>query len=202
MIINLRGNHASGKTTVMRTILAHFNHQPIYGMLGTKAPEAYYVDPNRSSTDRSDPEGGTPGRALKKAPFYVLGPYSGGPTAGCDYVTKRGMDATVALLEKYAQKGSIVFESILMSVRYGAPGLWMEKRLKDVVVVILDVPLEECIRSLRERQSRSDFAGGEKHIRIHQRQFENVQRRLKSLGYRLEYVKRDKAVSTIIGLLK
>lgn len=197
MIINLRGNHASGKSTVVRKVLKHFRSVPVYGMLGPKVPEAHWCT---SVNDRLDPEGGIPGRVSSNdmIPLFILGPYTTPGTAGCDFVTKKGMDATIALFEKYRERGNVLFESILTSVRFGAPGDWLEKHKEEVLVVILNVPLEDCIKSLHERQAVSDFSGGEKHIRDHQHQFERIQVRLKEKGFRLEYVSRDNAADKII----
>jgi hypothetical protein len=196
LLLNLRGNHAAGKSTVVRKVLNHFQSVPVYGMLGPRVPEAHWCFPKA----RFDPEGGNPGRVLPTdpKPLFILGPYTTPGTAGCDFVTKKGMGATIALFEKYRERGNVLFESILTSVRFGAPGDWLEKHKEEVIVVILDVPLEECLKSLYARQANSDFSGGEKHIREHQHQFERVQERLKEKGFRLEYVSREEAADKII----
>ena len=184
MIINLRGNHASGKSTTVRNVLKHYKSTPIYGLLGPKQPEAYHCET-------------APGLPS----LHILGPYINPTTAGCDFVTKRGMAVMIALMEKYASKGNVLFESILTSVRFGAPGDWLEAHKDEVLVVILDVSLEECIKSLHARQADSNFAGGEKHIRDHQHQFERIQVRLKEKGFHVEHVNRENAVDRIIQWL-
>jgi hypothetical protein len=131
-------------------------------------------------------------------PLFILGPYFYPGTNGLDFVTKKGMDATIALFEKYYERGNVLFESTLTSVRFGVPGDWLEKHKEEVLVVILDVSLEDCLKSLHTRQGISDFSGGEKHIRNHQHQFERVQVRLKEKGFRMEYVSREEAADKII----
>jgi hypothetical protein len=192
-IINVRGNHASGKSTAVRNVLANFHSTPIYGVLGPRFPEAYRCETWDAPFYRKGP------------PLYILGSYEKqAGTVGFDLITKRGVDTIVALLRKYAAMGDVLYESIMTSVRFSAPtiGAWMMERKDDIWVVVLDVTLEECLASLHGRQETSGVVGGEKHIRANQRQFERVQTQLKDLGFRMVYVKRESAVETILGLLK
>ncbi len=43
MILNIRGTNGSGKSTLVRAIMGMFPYRPIYGILGPKKPEAYYL---------------------------------------------------------------------------------------------------------------------------------------------------------------
>jgi hypothetical protein len=187
MILNLRGNHASGKTTVVRKLLAHFPSKPIFGALGPRMPEAYLCETGR-------------------CPFYILGPYNVPGMAGCDYVTMRGMALMLELLDKYVSKGDILYEGVLLSVRILAPtiGKWLLEHKDDVRILILDTTLEQCLAALKERQDKSAYRPGKDDtlLQVQQRQFERVKKHLQGQGFGIEYVSRDKAVKRIIECLK
>lgn len=185
MIINLRGNNSSGKTTIIRNILTKFKATPIYGLLGPAYPEAHRFELNGASS-------------------YALGPYRNQSHGGCDVVTKKGAKIFIELLEKYVDKGSIVFESILTSIRFMEPtiGKCLLSHKKEMVIVVLDVSLEDCLKSLHLRQEGSEFSGGEKHVRRNHIDFERVTVRFKNLGFRIEYVTRESGEREILRLLR
>ncbi len=186
-VINLRGNHASGKTTIVRKILQHFPSKPIFGALGPRMPEAYICD-------------------TKAKPLYVIGPYNVPGMAGCDYVTMRGMALMLELLDKYTAKGDVLYEGVLLSVRISAPtvGKWLLEHKDDVLILILDTTLDQCEAALKERQEKSAYRPGkdDKLLQVQQKQFERVKQNLKDQGFRIEYVSRDDASSRIVECLK
>src|SRR4051812_3738272 len=107
MIIMVRGNHGSGKSTAVRSVLQDAaSARASFGVLGPRMPEAYECSARDQGVRR---------------PFYILGPYESAVTSGCDYVTKLGVVATCEFLERYRQKGVILFESIMTSVRIMEP---------------------------------------------------------------------------------
>lgn len=196
MIIMLRGNHGSGKSTVVRNlIIQHLFATPIFGSLGMKVPEAYCC--YRTSRANS-------------APIYILGPYQTWATCGFDYITKLGVARAEEILEKYRQRtlndGHIIFESIMTSVRILEPsiGRWIKANRRDVLIVTLTTSLEECARSIEERKTRSTMGTkwNSKHLEAQQRMFERVTQQYKELGFRQEYVSRDNAPEKILGWLK
>src|SRR5262245_515887 len=99
MLINLRGTSGSGKSTVVRNLLAQCGCKPIYGVLGPRLPEAYQL--------------------MLPQPIYVLGPYQT-PCGGCDAV--QPCDLVHKLIKQYAQWGHVVFEGLLMSTFFGEIG--------------------------------------------------------------------------------
>lgn len=182
MIINLRGNNASGKSTTVRKILARFEvPRPIYGILGTKAPEAYCCQDGK---------------------LFVIGPYNTPGWGGCDVITKKGFGVLLSILEKYLNKGkNILFEGILVSLRYGQIGEWLEDYKDQTLVLALDVSLEECLRSLHRRQDVSGVVVGEKNLATHQKQLVSAYRRLQENGFNLEYITREEVVDRIWSVL-
>lgn len=146
-VIQLRGTSASGKRTIVKSVLAKLNHVPRYGVLGLRTPEAYAC---RSRT----------------IPLFVIGPYDR-RTGGCDALGDLGIDGVVELLNYYAPQGDILFEGLLISSCWGAVGAWLEKHKTDAIIAPIDVTLLECRDGLTDRQTSSGQAKGNKTQEAH-----------------------------------
>lgn len=132
MLISLRGTNGSGKSTVVRNLFEKCkNPLPIYSLLGPKQPEAYQLN-------------GGWGK-----PLYILGPYLTG-TGGCDRI--QPYDLIPELIEKYARKGHVLFEGIIISSVYGQVGALMERWKKDAIFLFLDTPLDICLERVEGRR--------------------------------------------------
>jgi hypothetical protein len=101
MLINVRGTHGAGKSTVVRALLSASVPRPIYGLLGFRAPVAYRLTLDRCSHD-----------------VFVLGPYQTN-CGGCDALD---YDVVLDLISKCAPRGHVVFEGALVSSAYGRIG--------------------------------------------------------------------------------
>lgn len=132
MLISLRGTNGAGKSTVVRSLFPADFVRPIYGVLGPKLPEAYPLTIPKC-----------------KKLLYILGPYTTG-TGGCDRI--QPYDLIPALITKYAARGHVLFEGIIVTSVYGQVGALMEKFKKNSVFVFLDTPLEECLRRIEARR--------------------------------------------------
>ena len=133
MLLSIRGTNGSSKSTIVRELLKSASKKTaIYGVLGPRAPEAY-------------------GLTLKgvKKPVYVLGAYEI-PTGGCDLI--RPYDLILELIRKYAAKGHVIFEGVLVSSSYGRVGQLMEEWGQEAVMAFLDTPLETCIKNVEGRR--------------------------------------------------
>jgi hypothetical protein len=184
----LRGNHGSGKSTAVKAVVARFKAQPVFGVLGFKAPEAYLC-------------------GSKSTPhlFNVLGPYETDATCGFDYMTKLGVKEAVKFLERYNEKGDMLFESIMTSVRILEPsiGVFIKANKDKIKIVTLTTTMDECAAAIEARQKRS-IAGtrwNAKHLAAQQRQFENVTRQYEERGFDMTYVSRDEAPVKLMSLL-
>lgn len=133
MIISLRGTNGSGKSTVVRALLEEFPSVPIYGVLGPRRPEAYCVTVS--------------GVASK---VFVLGPYET-PTGGCDNI--QPYDLILYLIKKYAAKGHVLFEGVLVSSSYGRVGTLLEQWGADAVMAFMGTSLERCIANVQARRN-------------------------------------------------
>lgn len=138
MIINIRGTNGSGKSTVVREVMRVFGPaRPIYGLLGAGRPEAYRL-------------GGM------VTPWFVVGPYDV-PTGGVDAVG--GPKRVLVLLDKYANRGHLLFEGAMISDHVGVVGQWLLSRASDVLVAYMSTPMETCVsRILTRRKVRGTEA--------------------------------------------
>jgi hypothetical protein len=182
LIISVRGTSGSGKSTIVRKLLAlgYQDGAPILGMLGVRAPEAYLVEL---------PDGGD---------LFVLGPYVA-PTGGMDAVVGHGgIPACLQLLDKYEGKGHVVFEGLILSSMWGSVGRWLEARKDKVIIAPISASLEECQAGLASRgKSR-----GDKTQKFHYEGTIRVCEQAKANGMRVEPLHRERAVEQIMGWLK
>lgn len=135
MILNIRSTNGGGKSTLVRAVMDKFPARPLYGILGPRKPEAYQLSLPR-------------GRSL-----FLLGPYQT-PAGGADCI--QPYDNIPLLIEKYAQKGHVMFEGVLISKSKGSVGVCLEQWGKQSVLLFLDTSLEECIASVQARRTGRD----------------------------------------------
>lgn len=132
-IISLRSTNGGGKSTIVCGLIAGAEKVvPIYGVLGPKSPEAYQLSLKGVSK-----------------PTYILGPYIT-PVGGCDRLIP--YDLILDLLAKYAPKGHVVFEGVIVSSSYGRVGRFMEGYGQEAVMAFLDTSLEQCIENVKKRR--------------------------------------------------
>lgn len=175
MIVNLRGPNGSGKSTIVKKFLAK-GFEERYGMLGPRRPEAYEV-----------------GLEGLKEPLFVLGPYQTA-TGGVDALGAPLIDF-LYMLEKYAKKGHVLFESVVISTTFGAVGSWMTDHRDNVIVAYLDTPYEECIKALGQRGANQGTA----HVAEKVKSVTRTKVLMEEAGIRTELVSRDEAFDKIKG---
>ena len=129
-MLNLRGTHGSGKSTIVRGLLDANAARPIYGT-SARRPEAYRLNVSGKTT-------------------FVIGPYQAA-CGGCDAI--RPFALITQLIEKYAATGSVVFERASISSCWGEIGRLMERWSRDAIVLFLDTPADECVRRVKERRA-------------------------------------------------
>lgn len=133
MLLSIRGTNGAGKSTIIRALLDRYKVRPLYGVLGPARPEAYELKVVGVTK-----------------PVYVLGSYHV-ESGGCDQV--QPYDLILDLIEKYAAKGHVLFEGVIVSSSYGRVGTLMEKWGQDAVMGFLTTSLEECIARVKKRRS-------------------------------------------------
>lgn len=188
MIISIRGTNSSGKTTVVRNLLAHFpwEPKPIYGMLGPRKPEAYEL-----------------AQTKKRKPIYVLGPYDETPTSGVDVISGAGLDSVINLIEKYRPRGHVVMEGILISSNFGSVGEYLVRYKSEVILAILDTTVEQCLAALYKRQEKAGSKPAEvKHLETHYKRIHgSTRKRFEEYGIRVEMVSRENGAEKILSWL-
>lgn len=137
-ILNLRGTSGAGKSTVAHTILKMFAWKIVeWGGASGKKPMVYEV------TLRAG-----------KPPLFIFGGYRT-QCGGCDGITDYSTIVPL-LLSKYAPKGHILFEGLLISGGYGNIGRSMalaeRKGHHTSIFALLDTPLELCLKRIGERR--------------------------------------------------
>lgn len=131
MIINLRGNNGSGKSTVARLLMdkgrqlaGSTENLKIFKVTGCKRPWA------------------------------IVGRYTTA-CGGLDTLNKVNRKRIPELIQEAVDLGCNVFlEGIMLSTYYGVVGAYTEKFGKHCVFAYLDTPLEECERRVRARRKK------------------------------------------------
>ncbi len=132
MLISLRGTNGSGKSTVIYALFKEVKATPIYGVLGPRLPEAYMLLIPKV-----------------KKPTFVLGPYVTA-CGGCDRLIP--FDLIPELITKYARRGNVIFEGVIVASIYGQVGALMEKFKREAVMLFLDTPMATCIQRVQSRR--------------------------------------------------
>lgn len=131
-VVNVRGTSGSGKTTIVRGIMAMGTVTPLDA---NKKPEGYRVDvPSLSK------------------PVYVVGPYTTA-CGGCDAVPTQ--DEICRRIRAYAPLGHVLVEGLLMSHtfgRYAALDRELDAQGNHFIWAFLDTPLEVCLDRVRARR--------------------------------------------------
>lgn len=179
MIINIRGTNGSGKSTIVRGFLERFPTRPLFGIKGPRYPEAYQVDVGGSR------------------PLFVLGPYHS-LTGGVDALSGLGFGEVLKLIEKYAARGHVLFESVVLSTAVGQIGEWLIAHKGESFVVQLDTPLDVCLASIK---ARTGSASRTAHVAEKFKRITQACLRLASEGVPVLTVSRERAGDEIIKRL-
>jgi ABC-type dipeptide/oligopeptide/nickel transport system ATPase component len=133
MIINLRGTNGSGKSTIVRQVMSHFDMNPSRA-IGRRQPIGYFS----SNTD--------------KPKLWVVGHYET-DCGGCDTITS--LDDVYSEIVKAKQEGyNVLYEGIMASGEFRRC-VQLHKQTHDVVVIALDIPISTCISAILERREQS-----------------------------------------------
>ena len=134
LIINLRGTHGSGKSTIVKHLIELYNGVTTTASLN---PESR----------KPKPEG-----HQMETPYGLLtavGPYHTA-CGGCDGIQPYAR--IWPLVEKYAALGHVIFEGALVSSSYGEIGRSSEKFGRQFVFAILDTPVDVCLARIVARR--------------------------------------------------
>ena len=145
-VVDIRGPNGSGKTWVVRQLIA----------AATKVTELrgpVFCDPE--DTKPTDVWGiRLDGLLADGSPVYAVGPYDELPTGGCDRIYRQ---ETVTDRVRYlARHGSVVFEGVITGMTFGRYGE-LARELKAAGawygVLVLDTPMSVCIERVKARRA-------------------------------------------------
>jgi predicted kinase len=138
-VVNIRGVNGSGKSWLVRRLMKDYGAKAVRKAertdllgIGTTV-EGYRVN-------------------YKGAPFYVLGPYHGAKSGGCDLV--KTQDEVCDLVRKYIKLGHVVFEGVIVSTLYRKRYYPLSKELGGFIWTYLDTPLEICLDRIKKRDGK------------------------------------------------
>lgn len=136
MIVNIRGTHGSGKSTLVRAVISRYPFSP-EGLDRKGRPDNYRVDV-----------------PWLRKPIYVVGGYEKA-CGGCDAI--QPYSEIWPRVEWFAEAGHVLFEGALVSSSYGSIGRSSERYGEDYVFAFLDTPLRVCLdRIALRRAARGD----------------------------------------------
>ena len=171
MIVNIRGGSGSGKTFLVRQLMAVQNAQPILDDDGKI--EAYHLDGN----------------------IYVIGRYNV-MSGGCDRIPTQ--DKLYDCVRKYAAMGHVIFEGLFVSTgwkRYHE----LSQELGGAVWAFLDTSLEQCLANVFKRNGGKPV--NEKSVQGYWEQGQKWYGVAKAAGERAVCLRYDHGFEDLVALL-
>jgi thiamine pyrophosphate-dependent acetolactate synthase large subunit-like protein len=130
MIINIRGTSGTGKSTIVRAIMAHYDTRMKVRVEGRKQPLGYICHKHNHPS------------------LAVVGHYETA-CGGCDTISP--LDRIYELVEQSAQRNyDVLYEGLLISAEVNRAVDLASRH--DLVVMHLDVPLDVCVDSINQRR--------------------------------------------------
>lgn len=184
MIINIRGTNGSGKTHLVRRLLAEHEHEVIYDQTGKKIVAYNLFNLNT----------------------FVVGRYDVA-CGGVDTMPKpkdmpdwNSMDVVEQEVRRYAKMGNVLFEGLIVSSVYGRWAKIAEEF--PFTWAFLDTPMEVCRQRVGERNGgkllKNEELGLEKtHLGLVYRRCQTHLRRAQAAGLNVLVVNYERAYETI-----
>lgn len=136
MIINIRGTHGSGKSTIAKTLITTYKGHSVDTDIRGR-PKGYVL----AIPDVGD--------------LYIVGSYETA-CGGCDSIQPYA-DIWPRVVE-FAEQGHVLFEGALVSSSYGEIGRASEQYGDQFIFAFMDTPLEVCLqRIVARRQAKGNL---------------------------------------------
>lgn len=129
-IIKVLGPSGAGKTTVVRELMKVSGTGFTTGVGLPAKPEAYEIETEMGNV-------------------YAIGSYESN-CGGVDTIDS--WKKVTALVEKYHERGHVIYEGLLQSTYYGAMGLWSKQFGENFIYAWLNTPLEVAMERLNARR--------------------------------------------------
>lgn len=175
MIINIRGTHGSGKSTIVRRVMAAYCDCKPQHIHGRRRPVGYVC----SNGDRA---------------VWVIGHYET-ECGGCD--TLKSVEIAYEYIRTAAASGyHVIFEGLLVGHDVRRCVELRTEYGHDVMVLLLTTPIEECIAVARARRAAR---GDTRHLNddnFEKREYsKNLFERMESGGVTVHLVDREDAAA-------
>jgi hypothetical protein len=133
MIVNVRGSHGTGKSTIVRAIMATYRRiKPIYLETGRRIPIGYVCEHKG------------------RRPLFVCGSYQHPTGGGCDTVP--GADLIYKFVRRYAKKDmDVLFEGIV--AQHSTPNAMRLHDHHDLRIVLIRIGVKRALHSVKKRRA-------------------------------------------------
>lgn len=186
MIINIRGTHGSGKSTLVKRLIEKYGGQ-----------ELKHLDPK----GKEKVTGYAVSIPFLRKQVRVVGPYTTA-CGGCDAI--QPYELIWGRVEKWADAGHVVFEGALVSSSYGNIGRASEPMGRSFVFVFMDTPLGVCLDRIRQRrEARGDARPLDpKNTEVkYNNIFKSIPKIRDEFGRRVEMIDHRNALGEVLRLL-
>jgi energy-coupling factor transporter ATP-binding protein EcfA2 len=181
MIINIRGTSGSGKSTIVKKLMALYNTREPQMLNGRRHPISYHCE-------------------LPNHVLVAIGHYESN-SGGCDSLPD--LDTAFNLIKvAYACKMDSVFEGVMVSGEYKRC-LELYKSGYPIHVIRLTTPLQVCLDAIQQRRAAKGTTSEFNPARTIRRDGEvtRMTRRLQESGVPTYFLDRDAAVTKCRELL-
>lgn len=143
-ILNIRGTSGSGKSHLIREVMARYGAREPYRIEGRKQPLGYMCH-----------------RQQHGKPLFVMGHYETA-CGGCDTITQ-GYNYIYGFIRNTIEQGyDVIYEGLIMQNEMARAVQLHTDYPGQFTVILLNTPLAECIQSVvARRQERADKRGKE-----------------------------------------
>lgn len=186
MIIQLRGTSGSGKSTIVRAVMASYDICPQF-IVGRKQPIGYELH------DRN--------QLLQ--PVYLIGHYET-PCGGCDTISVPGTIDYLydTIRTKHTEGFHVLFEGLIVESDVKRC-IQLSADTGQVLVIGLTTPVEDCLQGIRNRrEARGDDRPLNPDNTVNRiPQIESRMKRLQAAGVPAVWLSREAALETTLSRL-
>lgn len=186
-IIQICGTSGSGKSYVVRALMKMMTTDVRVCVEGRKLPIGYLIKiPDVTGY------------------IFIMGSYEN-PTGGCDTINDKGsMDLIDKHIRDYWNDGNhVIFEGLMVrNFNRGLP-LYRETG-KNLHILHLTTPIEQCYAAIRERREAKGIVGKEnpKNTVKDMESHSTYARKMKEIGADVKYISREQILDTALDILR
>jgi hypothetical protein len=188
MIVNLRGTSGAGKSTIVRNLMARYDHREAVHEPGRKQPIGYICYPPEYNPNKINP-------------LYVVGHYET-PCGGGDTIPSLG-EVYTYVWNAAIQGRDVIYEGLIIQSDIRRCGE-LHAQGQKLLVIGLSTPLEDCVAGVRaRREARGDTKPFDpaKTLIPKMKTMPNQQKRLLALGVDFRLLGREDGMKAVLEYL-